>query len=203
MKKTLFIVSLLYSFQVFSIEIAPLNDADLPNPAVKISYDDSKKITEVIVNEWHDRVDSPSGRKQLKFQQGYDYTRKEGFIRSYDLSGKLLNETYSASYDGMVTREEMLLAFEIFKTQKNVIDKLKKEEGVIVLHGGFNYEDSQADQPCYQGNRCVHVFASSKTTAIVSHSVIKLTDGSVPYPEYDTDPVVWASANKKTEKYFK
>ncbi|VAW39167.1 hypothetical protein MNBD_GAMMA01-1749 [hydrothermal vent metagenome] len=203
MKKILLLASFFCSFQVFSIEIAALNDADLPNPAISISYDDSKNMVAVIVNEWHDKVDTPNGRKQYKFQQGYDYTKKQGFIRSFNQAGKMLNETYSARYDGMVTREEMLIAFEIFKKQQNVIDKLKKEDGIIILHGGFNYEDKQADQPCYQGNRCVHVFASSKKTAIVSHSVIKLVDASVPYPEYDTDPVIWASANKKAEKYFK
>ena len=83
----------------------------------------------------------------------------------------------------------MLQAFELFKTNPDVLKLLSNVNEPITLHGGFNYEDDNSDMPCYPGNRCVHVFASTPKIAVVAHSIVKLVDNSVPYPAYDTDEV--------------
>ena len=183
------VILILFSTAAVALEFEPYYEADLPNLAVKITKDEQGNFIEVTVNEWHDSVYTKEGHKNYIFQQGYDYSRKEGFIRTYSPERTLINETYSYRYDGMVVREEMLQAFELFKTNADVLKLLSAVNEPITLHGGFNFEDENADMPCYPGNRCVHVFASTPSVAVVAHSIVKLADKTVPYPAYDTDTV--------------
>lgn len=175
-----------------AIEIEPYYDADLPNPAINITKDEQGNFLEVTVNEWHDKVYVQGEYKNYVFHQGYDYSKKQGFIRTYSDDMQLINETYSHQNDGMVVREEMMQAFEIFKSNETVLQLLVTAEQAITIHGGFNYEDPKEDQPCFVGNRCVHVFASTPNVPVLAHAIIKLVDQSVPYPLYDMDAAVLA-----------
>ena len=193
----------LISSNAMGVKFANHFEADLPNPAVNITKDENGNFIEVTVNEWHDSVYTKEGNKNYIFHQGYDYSRKEGFIRTYTSDKKLVNENYSNQIDGMVVREEMMIAFELFKKHPMVKKLLEQHDETITLHGGFNFEDDNANQPCFPGNRCVHVFASSDSKAIVAHSIVKLADQTVPYPAFDTDEAIWAENELKMQNIRK
>jgi hypothetical protein len=53
---------------------------------------------------------------------------------------------------------------------------------LLTIHGGFNFQDNKK---CKPGSRCVHVFASTSEVGIMAHSIIRLSDEKVVYPNYD------------------
>lgn len=191
MKKILFLLWLCLNAHAQQIE--PYYEADLPNPAIEIIKDEVGNFKEVTVNEWQDSVYTKEGNKDYIYRQGYDYSKKQGFIRTYTLNRELVFEEYSAKYDGMVVREEMYQAFELFQNDSDVAKLLNSAKEPITIHGGFNYEDNQQQGECSPGNRCVHVIASTPTIPVLAHAVVKLSDKTVPYPEYDTDQVTIAA----------
>ncbi|WP_395376645.1 hypothetical protein [Marinicella sp. W31] len=173
-----------------AIEYADVKLGDLPGPAVKIVRDGDNNFQDVMMREWTDRVYTDEGTQQYVYQQGYDYSKKEGYIRVLDLQGNIVREEYSAKTDGGVSREETQLAFELFKAHPEIQKQLQNLKEKIYIYGGFNYLDQKSDQACYSGNRCVHIFASTISNPLVAHAVVRLNDKTIPYPEYDTDPVV-------------
>lgn len=191
---------LLICLGVNAQQFEPYYEADLPNPAINITKDKDGNFVEVTVNEWHDSVYTKEGNKNYIYRQGYNYKKKQGFIRTFSTDNKLLVEKYSEKYDGMVVREEMLQAFELFKHDPTISKLLKSTKEPITIHGGFNYEDSEKVAACSPGNRCVHVIASTPTIAVLAHAIVKLVDKSVPYPTYDTDPVTIAAIELKMKK---
>ncbi len=169
-----------------AIEYVPQREEDLPQPAVNIIYQDSK-IVEVLVDEWKDTVLLDGERRQFSYQQGYNYNKKQGFSRTVNPDGSIYHEKYSVDYSLMVSKEEMMTAFEIFKSHPKVIKILNEETLPISLYGGFSYKDEKIDEPCYKGNRCVHIMASSSANSLVIHSIVKLNDKTVPYPVFDME----------------
>ncbi len=194
------IALLLYMQTAAAIEYAEYNEADLPNPAEAIQRDEAGNIVEVTINRWQDRVKTAEGDKLYEYRQGYNYQKKQGFIRTFTLQGDLVHEEYARRIDGMVSREEMLKAFELFKADPFQQTLMAAEEQAIVLHGGFNFEDDEEGEPCFKGNRCVHVFASTPKTTVVAHAIVRLTDNSIPYPTFDTDDVTKAKFKQFHEK---
>lgn len=170
-----------------SPQFKPCFEADLPNPAIALTRDSTNEIIEVVVNEWKDYVYMKEGSKHLIFQQGYDYSKKQGFIRTFSINKQLINEQYSAEYDGMVAREELLVAFEIFKKTTELQSIFNSANEPITLQGGFNYTDPNINDACYMGNRCVHVFASTSENSILAHAIVRLNDKSIPYPFFDLE----------------
>lgn len=184
--KILFLLIILSS-AADAITINPYFEADLPNPAVSFTKSKEGTFVEVIVNEWQDTAHTKEGIKKYIFQQGFDYSKHQGFIRTFTPDRILVNETYSAEYDGMVAREELLEAFEIFKSNPEILKILSATDETITLHGGFNYADKQESAACHAGSRCVHVFASIPTNSVLAHAIVKLVDKSVPYPHFDME----------------
>ncbi len=176
---------LLLSNTVDGIEYKPLFDEELPDPAYKITLDDDGNWLELTVDIWVDVIHTDAGKLKRKYAQGYNYHKKQGFMRVYDLDGKLLSEVYGVDYDGSITKEEMLLAFDLFKAHPTVQGILQKEQGPIELFGGFTYADKGEDQPCSRGLRCVHIFANNESKPIILHSIVRLTDRTIPYPTYN------------------
>ncbi len=183
MKIILLLIGL--SNAVCAIEYREFTEQDLPNPAKKITLDEQGNWLELTVNEWKDVIETKEGKKKRVFTQGYNYQKRQGFIRSHSLEGQLLSEVYSADFDGMVTREEMMLAYDLFKNHETAKKILEAQNEPIELQGGFNYADQGEGKPCSKGLRCVHVFASTPTKALILHSVVRLTDKSIPYPEFN------------------
>ena len=97
----------------------------------------------------------------------------------------MVDEVKQVEGGGMASREEIMLSFEIFKNHPEIHQVLAKQDEPIKLFGGFGYIDKQADQACYQGKRCVHVFAHTKSKSMVAHAIVKLSDKSIPYPDFD------------------
>jgi hypothetical protein len=194
------ILALIFSMTVSvgDLKFETIYEQDLPNAAIAITESNDGEFIEVIVNEWQDTAHTQDGIKKYIFQQGYDYSKKQGFIRTYSTDRKLINETYSADYDGMVVREELLQAFEIFKSNHDILKLLMSTDEVIRLHGGFNYADKNKSDYCYKGSRCVHVFASTLNHPVLAHAIVKLTDKSIPYPHFDMEQ--FKKKNKKVEK---
>ncbi|MCX7553941.1 hypothetical protein OS175_08620 [Marinicella sp. S1101] len=201
--KKLILLTFLVTLPAWSQQFEPYFEADLPNPAIAITKDDAGEWLEITVNEWHDSVYTKTGNKHYIFQQGYNYKKKQGFIRTYTPERELVNEKYAAEYDGMVVREEMLEGFEIFKKNPQVKALLKNAEEPITLHGGFNFEDDNKHEPCYKGNRCVHVFASTPTISVLAHAIVKLSDRSVPYPSYDIDEATKAAIEQRRNRILR
>ncbi|VAW44314.1 hypothetical protein MNBD_GAMMA02-1210 [hydrothermal vent metagenome] len=185
--KLLVIFTLFVSVSISAQEFVPSFEEDLTNPAVKFTLDKKGGFKEVVVLRWHDSVYTKNGHINYTFEQGFDYPKKQGFIRTYDAENKLINEDYSYKYDGIVAREELLQVFEIFKSNPSVKKILAEIKEPITLHGGFSYADKEESQPCYSGNRCVHVFASIPSNSVAAHAIVKLTDKSVPYPHFDAE----------------
>lgn len=160
-----------------------LFQSDLPRKAFDITYDDSGKIIELIASQWHDRVKTKDGGKAyVKYEQGYNYQKKEGFFKTYDNAGNLTNEKWDKSIDGGVSQEEVLIAFNIFKNDISVKKQLSTIDEDIMIYGGFNFADSSE---CIPGNRCLHVFAYTLSRTILAHSIVRLTDSKVVYPIFD------------------
>ena len=180
------LLGLLFSTSVFGIEFAPQREEDLPDPALDIIYD-GKDMVEVLVESWEDVVKLNGNTIRFTFLQGYNYKKKQGFNRTLNPDGSIYYEEYSADYNLMVSREEMMIAFEVFKKHPQVIKVLNQEGVPINLYGGFSFEDQQQNMPCYKGNRCVHIMASTSENSLVIHSIVKLNDLSVPYPMYDME----------------
>ena len=162
----------LISTSSLALKIEPYYEADLPNLAIDITRDDTGKFIEVTVNEWHDTIYTKEGTKNYIYRQGYNYQKKKGFIRTYSPEMKLLFEEYSEKNDGMVVREEMLVAFDLFKADSTVAKLLSDTNEPITIHGGFNYEDKKPTEACYPGNRCVHVIASTPSVAVLAHAIV-------------------------------
>lgn len=199
MMKIIIYVSILFmAFSCYGSENFKVTyQADLPNNALEISRDDNGEIQRVTVNRWYDRVKTDDGMAYRKFEQGFDYSKKQGFIYTYDADGKKLNEAWSSEIDGMVTREELMNAFELFKQNDTVRKHFAETELRIIVHGGFNFQD---DTECKAGNRCVHVFASTDKVAIIAHSIVRLTDSKVVYPDFDMDEEIWKNGKKRGKK---
>jgi len=170
---------------VHAVEFLPLAENDVPNPAKKITLDNQGNWLEITVNEWKDRVKTEAGVKKYVYRQGYNYQKQQGFVRVYTLDQKLVSEEYSVDYDGMVAREEMLVAYDLIKKDPTIQAVLEQHDEVIELQGGFNYADVGDDQICSKGQRCVHVFANTPTKALILHAVVRLSDRTVPYPVLD------------------
>ncbi len=173
-----------FSTNAKEIKIRPFNEADLPQKALSISYKKNGQIKELVMSQWVDRIKTKDGMVYRKYQQGYSYNKKKGFLKVFNLEGKLLNKKWSKKIDGGITKEELLIAYDLFKKNKDVHEHMQKTNLAITLHGGFNYED---DKKCKPGNRCVHIFAATAENAILAHSIIRLSDAKVVYPEYDME----------------
>jgi hypothetical protein len=170
--------------------------ADLPNKALDISYSKDGKIIQVTSNKWTDRVKTKQGQVYRTFVQGYNYEKKKGFTRVFDAKGELVEENWDKKINGMVTREEIFIAFDLFKNNSTVKNHFKETQLQITIHGGFDFEDQSE---CKVGNRCVHVFASTPKVAILAHSIVRLTDSKVVYENYDMDKNVWKNGHAKNK----
>ncbi len=183
MKNLLLIPFLLISSQCYSESVFnTVYDVDLPQKALEISYDDKGKIKQVTTNRWTDRVKTDKGRAYRKFEQGYNYHKKQGFNFVYNDKDELIDEVWNENIDGIVSQEELLIAFDLFKKNDLVKSQFAESDEKITIHGGFNFIDSSK---CKPGNRCVHVFASTPKIYILAHSVVRLTDSSVIYPDFN------------------
>ncbi len=171
---------------VFAVEYLKTREEDMPQPAVNIQYDDGQ-ITEVLVDEWSDVVTLEGERIRLTYQHGYNYKQKKGFSRTLKPDGSVYHEEYSVEYGLMVSKEEMIQAFEVFKSDPNVKKVMSETTAPVNLYGGFGYQDKKPGQPCYKGNRCLHIMASNQNNSLILHSIVKLNDQSVPYPKYDME----------------
>ena len=190
MKLSLFLCLIIKLNVLMAVEYLPLQEHDVPNPAKHITYDDRGNWLEVTVNEWKDRVKTDEGVQSYIYNQGYNYQKQLGFLRVFTLDHQLVSEEYSVDYDGMVAREEMLLAYELIKKDPTVDAVFKQQSETIELQGGFNYADSKSEQVCSKGMRCVHVFANTPTKALILHAIVKLSDKTVPYPLFDTNTII-------------
>lgn len=170
---------------VSAIEYVPIKESDISEPAIAITKGKNGQWLEITSREWQDVVYTENGNKSYIYQLGYNYEKQKGFLRTFTPQRKLVNETYNAMTGGMVTREELMKAFEIFKKNKMVVSILEKESAPIYIFGGFGYADKHKDQACYYGQRCVHVFAHTDDNELIAHAIVKLNDDTVPYPDYD------------------
>jgi len=185
MKIITLITTLIFSISVFSQpSFEQLYQADLPRKALNISYDESGKIKELTNSSWSDRIRKGEGFEYFKYEQGYSYEKKQGFLRIYSNDGKLIEEKWDKSIDGGITQEEALIAMEIFKQNEDVIRQFNTTDQQLVIYTGFNFLDKTE---CSPGNRCVHVIAASPEVSVLAHSIVRLTDSSVPYPEYSME----------------
>lgn len=204
MKTTTFIITLIISINGFcKNSFEQLYQADLPRKAMDISYYDSGKIKELIISTWNDRIKTETGQTYYKYEQGYSYEKKQGFLKVYDLDGKLIEEKWDKAIDGGISQEEALVAIDLFKKNDAVKRQFSTTEKELVIYTGFNFLDKTE---CSQGNRCVHVFASSPDVSVLAHSIVRLTDLSVPYPEYSMETtyknqkIALSKANKQINK---
>lgn len=176
---------MVFSTSIYSKnEIKAFSESDLPRKAKNIVYFESGNIKELVKNSWTDRVKSKDGLLYYSYEQGYNYEKKQGFLKIYDNHGKLIEEKWDKEIDGAICQEEALIAFEIFKKNSTVIRQFDLTDEIIELQTGFNFKDNDK---CKLGNRCVHVFARAGDVSVLAHSIIKLTDSSVPYPEFDME----------------
>ena len=195
MNKVIALTAFFFCFQVNSAEkFDQLYVGDLPAKAIKIDYKKNGNIKEVMVSSWVDRVKTVGGVVYRKFEQGYSYKKKKGYLKTYDDKGDLLSTKWSKKIDGGVSEEEVLVAFELFKNNKIVINHLAKTDMLLTIHGGFNFQDNKK---CKLGKRCVHVFASTSEVGIMAHSIIRLSDQKVVYPNYDMQDQGIAKKNKR------
>ncbi len=176
---------LLVAFQAQAIEFDKIYDYDLSAPAIKITKDAQGNWVEITTNQWHDQVQTEEGKKSYIYQQAFNYQLETGFLRTYTPEMELVNEVKNAEGGGMASREEILLSFELFKKHPEINQVLAQEKEPIKLFGGFGYQDSSPDKACYQGKRCVHVFAHTVSKPLIAHAIVKLTDQSIPYPDFD------------------
>ena len=183
--KIVSIILVLLCWQIHAIEYAPILDSDISAPALNITNDDQGNWLEITSKEWRDVVFTDKGEQAYIYQHGYNYQKQEGFLRTFTLDRKLVSETHSPSGGGMVSREELLLAFELFKNHKEILKTLEKETIPIYIFGGFGFADKKPDQACYHGQRCVHVFAHTDEKEMIAHAIVKLNDRSIPYPDFD------------------
>ncbi|MDJ1140433.1 hypothetical protein [Marinicella marina] len=186
-----------------ALEILPFYESDLPPWAIAIKKNESGEFLEVTTNQWHDKVMTDEGEKRFIYRQGHDYIKRQGFLRTYTHDEQLVNEVYDVENDASVIREEIFIAFELFKMHPEIRKLLIDEGQPIILNGGFNYLDKEPTQPCYFGNRCVHVMASSANTAMVAHAVVRLSDKSIPYPHFDTDKATEQGIKNRIKKVLK
>ncbi len=183
MKKILIILLVALTSNLYAEPIfQPLNQADLPTKASKISYDDSGKIIELVTSHWEDRIKTKEGLEYYSYEQGYNYHKKQGFLKIYTKDGTLVEEKWNTSIDGGVAAEEVLNAFEIIKNNDVIKGHFATTDEAIMLYGGFNFKD---DKECVLGRRCVHVFSSTLNRTVLSHSIVRLTDSKVVYPIFD------------------
>ncbi len=178
-------MSLLALGTAHAIEYDKIYEQDLSAPALKITKDEHGNWLEITTNQWHDVVYTDEGEKSFVYQQAYNYQKQTGILRVYTPDMKLVEEVSQVEGGGMASREEIMRSFEIFKKHPEIHQVLAKEDEPIKLFGGFGYIDKQADQACYQGKRCVHVFAHTESKSMVAHAIVKLSDQSVPYPDFD------------------
>lgn len=185
MKPFMTIILLTISITVMAIEYVPTREADVSDPALAITKDNDGNWLEITTREWQDVVLTDEGEKSYVYQQGYNYQKQQGFLKTYTTDKKLVNETYGAQNGGMVSKEELLLAFELFKKHEAIHNVLAKEKTPIYVFGGFGYADKSSKAACYYGQRCVHVFAHTDTKEMIAHAIVKLNDRTVPYPDFD------------------
>ncbi|WP_154223306.1 hypothetical protein [Marinicella rhabdoformis] len=185
MKIILTAIVIMASITVNAIEYVPIRDADVSEPAMSITKDKEGAWLEVTAREWQDVVFTDDGEKSYIYQQGYNYQKQKGFLKTYTTDRKLVNEVYTPESGGMVSREELMKAFEIFKNHDAIHETLAKEITPIYIFGGFGYADKTPNAACYLGQRCVHVFAHTDSKDMIAHAIVKLNDQTIPYPDFD------------------
>ena len=188
--KKLIVLLLLSTHSLAEEKFNKIFTADVPPSAIEIIYKEDGEFLQVTADSWTDRIKTEKGLRYHKFEQGYNYDKKQGFIKVFDEENNLIQETWDKNIDGGVAKEELLKAFELFKSNEVVKKQLKMADSNITIHGGFNYQDRLE---CQVGNRCVHVFASTNTVAILAHSVVRLADNSIAYPDFQNNKLI----NKK------
>ncbi len=185
------LAGLLFCTAAVSAEIIfeELSLPDLPPLAPEIRFDDEGHIEWLVVSEWTDRVVIDGERVYYNYRQGYDYLKREGFIQVHDLKGNLVRERSGTDIGPGVSREELLVAFDVIKQDPAIRTRLEQANGPVHLHGGFNFSGSEGDsqRECRDGMRCVRVMASTETTASVIHSVVRLNDRTVVFLDYDEE----------------
>ena len=201
--KNILILTLFFTGISNAYEFDKVYDHDLPGPALKIVRDENNNFKDIIMRQWSDQIQTKSGKKHYTYQQGYSYEKKQGYLRTLDKDGSVVNETYSIKNDGGVSKEEVLLAFELFKAHPDIQKQLADVDERLYIYGGFNYLDQEENAPCYWGNRCLHVFVSTKSDPVVAHAIVKLTDKSIPYPKYDTEMTMKQLVVEKSKRHFK
>ncbi len=197
MNKILFCLTFFSTIAISAEDFKVTYPADLPNEAIEISHDENGELLRVTVNRWTDRVKTDEGMAYRTFEQGYDYSKKQGFIYTFDENDNKIGEAWSVDIDGMVTREELMVAFDLFKNNETVKNHFSETDMQIILHGGFNFQDNSE---CNAGNRCVHVFASTDKVAILAHSIVRLSDSTVVYPDFDMDKEAWKNGKRRGMK---
>ncbi len=196
------ILALLVNLQISLAQskFEPTYSYDLPPKGENIVYDKQGGIQTITTSTWVDRVKTKNGLHYHKFVQGFDYQKKQGFIRIYDDKGKLLQENWNKNIQGGVAQEELLKAFELVKNNPIVKKHFKQTKDKISLYGGFNFIDNSQ---CQLGNRCVHVMANTVNNPMVAHAIVRLTDAKVVYPDYDMDKSKWTIPRQKLVKKSK
>ncbi|WP_223787619.1 hypothetical protein [Marinicella meishanensis] len=183
--KHLMLIGVLVMGTAHAIKYDTIYEQDLSAPAIKITQDDAGNWVEITTSQWQDTVQSDEGQKSFIYQLSFNYVEKTGYLRTYTTDMALVSEVKHPDGGGMASREEIMRSFEIFKQHPDIIKVLQQEQEPIKLFGGFGYADDEPGQSCYQGQRCVHVFAHTESKALVAHAIVKLSDQSVPYPDFD------------------
>jgi len=201
--KSILVLTVMLTSISSAYEFDKISEYDLPSPAVKIVRDKNNDFKDVVVRVWSDQIETESGKKYYTYQQGYSYAKKQGYLRTLDKDGSVVHEAYSIKNDGGVSREEVLLAFELFKAHPDIQKQLSGVKERLYIYGGFNYLDQDEKAPCYWGNRCLHVFVSTKSDPVLAHAIVRLTDKTIPYPRFDTEMTLKQLVVEKSKRHFK
>ncbi|HFC30460.1 MAG TPA: hypothetical protein ENJ44_05400 [Oceanospirillales bacterium] len=198
MNKNIVLLFILFStISLAETKIETTYLADLPPKGQDISYNKDGHIVRITTSTWVDRVKTKDGLKYHKFEQGFDYKLKQGFIKVYDENGKLINEKWNKDISGGVAQEELLNAFALFKKHKTIQTHFKETDKKISIYGGFNFSDNKQ---CKLGNRCVHVMASTVDNPMLAHAIVRLIDSKVVYPDFDMDKSKWTIPHQKVSR---
>jgi len=135
-----------------------------------------------LLRSWTDTVKVDGRELPRRVDILFDYTEGVALERSYDTSGRLIQERRLIDNAPSPSDDEIAEAFGIVRADPQLGRILKRTQAV--LEGGFLLQEAEG-QACGPRTRCLQIQLLGPTRlGLVRYVVVDLTKGAIAYPAY-------------------
>lgn len=115
--------------------------------------------------------------------RGWDYSKAETFVRTFDPEGERLDEVVEPGADLSLVPAEQQRVESLLRAEPTLAPVVNRPS-VRVWAGGFVFR-KPGDPFCDRGSRCVHAIAGANNGEdAIAHAIVDLMTDKVVYPDY-------------------